>query len=114
MMKSFAFVAMLALAACTSQPMSFSDALGSGYATVDALARTTEELCAAPTPGADCTGSLSTESRNEVREQLKLALELLDEARLYQVDGSSDIALQRVQQARAILATAAKLVEVKA
>jgi hypothetical protein len=36
---------------------------------------------------------------------------MLDEARLHQVDGSSDLALQRVSEARAVLAVVTKLLE---
>ena len=107
----YALIALLILAGC--QSMSYSDALGSGYAAVDALARTTEELCASPTIGGDCVGPITTETRDEVRGQLRLALELLDESRQYAVDGSQDIALQRIQQARAILATIERLIEVR-
>ena len=108
----YALVLSLALlAGCSSNPPSFADALGAGYATVDALARTTEELCAALTQGAECTGTISTDTRDDVRNRLRLALELLDEARLHQTDGSGDLALQRVSEARAVLAVVTKLLE---
>lgn len=106
-----ALLALLLLAGCAGQPVNFADALGSGYATVDALARTTEELCASPTIGGPCVGTISTDTRDDVRNRLALALELLDEARLHQVDGSGDLALQRVQEARAVLAIVSRLLE---
>lgn len=110
-----AAVVLLLLAGCAGQPPSFTDALGAGYATVDALARTTEELCGAPAyTGGDCVGSLSTDARDNIRNQLRLALELLDEARMHQTDGSADIAMQRVADARAVLAVVTKLLETQA
>ena len=109
----YALIALL-LAGCATTP-TFTDLLGSGYATMDALARTTEELCGAPAyAGGDCVGSISTETRDEAAALLKEALALLDEARLYNVDGSTDIAMQRVQHARAILAVVSRLVEAQA
>lgn len=105
---------LFALAGCPSTPLTFADSLGSAYAAVDALARTTEELCAAPTIGGDCVGSISTSTRDDVRDQLRLVLDLLDEARSHQVDGSGDLAMQRVGEARAVLAAVSKLLETRA
>jgi hypothetical protein len=104
---------LLILAGCPSNPPNFSDALGAGYAAVDTLAQTTLELCAALSEGGDCTGSISTDTRDDVRNRLRLALELLDEARLHQVDGSADLASQRIGEARAVLAVVTKLLEAR-
>lgn len=112
-MKRLALV--LLLAGCAGQAYDYRDALGAGYAAVDALATTTAELCGAPLyEGGDCVGSISTETRDQARDLLRQAVDLLDEARTYQVDGSTDIAQQRIAQARSVLALVAKLVESKA
>jgi len=107
-------LSLVLLVGCTSAPPNFADSLGAGYAAVDALAKTTEELCAAPVLGGDCAGSISTDTRDDVRNRLRFALELLDEARLHQVDGSADLATQRVAEARAVLSVIARLLEAKA
>jgi hypothetical protein len=112
--KAVLLLSLVLLAGCIPQQMSFTDSLGAGYATVDALAKTTAELCAAPVLGGYCTGSISTDTRDDVRNRLKLALELLDEARLHQVDGSADLAVQRVAEARAVLSVVTRLLEAKA
>ena len=114
-MKAVLLLSLVLLAGCIpQQQMSFTDSLGAGYATVDALAKTTAELCAAPVLGGYCTGSISTDTRDDVRNRLKLALELLDEARLHQVDGSADLATQRVAEARAVLSVVTRLLEAQA
>ena len=104
-------VSCLLLAGCASAPSSYTDTLGTGYAMVDAVARTTEQLCASPTIGGPCEGALSTETRDQVRGELRLALELLDESRKYAVDGSADIAYQRAAQAQAILTTLTRVLQ---
>jgi hypothetical protein len=106
-------LSLVLLVGCTSAPPNFADSLGAGYATVDALAKTTLDLCAALDEGGPCTGSLSTDTRDDVRNRLRLALELLDEARLHQVDGSADLAVQRVAEARAVLSVIARLLEAR-
>jgi hypothetical protein len=112
-MKYTLILSLVLLVGCASNPPNFTDSLGAGYAAVDALAKTTAELCAAPTVGGDCTGSISTDTRDDVRNRLRFALELLDEARLHQVDGSADLATQRVAEARAVLSVIARLLEAR-
>ena len=99
----------LLLSGCASY--NFADALGAGYATVDTLAETALELCAAETIGGPCTGPLPTDARDEVRAQLTTALEYLDQARGLQVDGSGDLAQQRIEQSRVILRAVATALE---
>lgn len=111
-MKRLLFV--LLLAGCAGQPMNYEDSLGAAYATVDALAKTTETLCAAPVIGGDCTGSISTATRNDARTQLQEALRLLDQARELQASGHPDIAVRRIQDAQAILSLITTLLETRA
>ena len=109
--KTFTLAFLVLLAGCIPQQVNFADSLGAGYAAVDALAKTTAELCASPTLGGPCEGSISTDTRDDVRNRLGLALEMLDEARLHQVDGSADLALQRISEARAVLSIVSRLLE---
>ncbi len=100
------------LAGCASHD--FRDGLGAAYAAVDATAQTVRELCASPTEGGPCVGSISTETRDAAREQLYLALDILAEARMHYADGSADLATERLRQARALLRVVEQLLESKA
>jgi len=114
MMKRIA-VALLFVAGCASNLPSpnYDDLIGTAYATMEAVASTTEILCAAETSGGPCTGELSTADRNTVRDNLDDAVVLLREANALN-DKGDGAAVTRVQQAISIIRIAINLLEARA
>jgi hypothetical protein len=94
----------LVLSGCASVP-SFTDAIGVGYLTVDTLAVSVHEACGNELPGGPCADGapLTTEQKESAREALETALNLLDDARWLYATGETDLAGDRLLQARALL-----------
>lgn len=95
----------LLLAGCASTPK-FSDALGAAYLSVDAVAKTAIELCAAPIPvseGGECTGAIETDVMRGLHVSVGEALDTLDAARAAYQAGSADIADDRLRTAQALV-----------
>jgi hypothetical protein len=93
-------------------PSSFTaaDSLGLAYATVEGLAKATETLCAAATIGGECTGTISTSSRDAARASLTTALVILDHARAIQATDQPG-AMRLLADAEAIFTIVAEILE---
>jgi len=97
-------VCLLAVLLAGCQTTTFTDQLGNAYASAEALSNTAKELCAAPQPGGECTGTITTSQRDRVYDVIAEALVLLDQAK-------ATNSPEPIQRARSLLAIATRLVE---
>lgn len=102
-MRAFAACVLIALAGCAS--MNFNDSLGAAYLTADWVARTARELCGNVDPGGPCApGSvINDDQMDKARKGVGEALQTLDSARQFKLDGEYDAAKQELAEARATL-----------
>lgn len=97
------------LAGCQSGGIrSFSDGVGAAYLAIDTAADVIYEACRNEVPDGPCApdSPIETADKDRAKAALTEALDMLGEARaLYQV-GSTDLGMERLRQARQLLAVA--------